>query len=56
MNRLLALAGAVALATACASQRPLDGSELNSGYASPDGAAFMGYHGPLNRQNRRDAD
>lgn len=56
MNKLLALAGAVVLVTACAGMGRDDGGKLDSGYASPDAAAFMGYHGPLNRQNNRDAD
>lgn len=55
MNRLLALASAVVLVTACAGSGR-DGDKLDSGYASPDAAAFMGYHGPLDRQNNRNSD
>lgn len=57
MIRLLALAGAVALVTACSSGRsdnradPRADRDLSGGYASPTGAAFMGYHGPMHRRD-----
>jgi hypothetical protein len=55
MYRLLALASAAALLTACAALGRSDSAGVDSGgYASPTGAAFMGYHGPIERLNKTD--
>lgn len=51
MSRLLCLAGALVLMTACAG--PADTGK-SSGYASPTGAAFLGYHGPVHRLETTD--
>ncbi|WP_427915364.1 hypothetical protein ACPWT1_10810 [Ramlibacter sp. MMS24-I3-19] len=50
MYRVLALAVACTLLTAC-STRALRASDddLWDGYASTDGAAFLGYHGRVER-------
>lgn len=52
MRKLLALACAAVLVTACSGIPRHDSPELNGGYASPTGAAFMGYHGPMDRLNK----
>lgn len=50
MHRLLVLALACTLLSACSTRalRPAD-NDLWDGYASTDGAAFLGYHGRVER-------
>lgn len=49
MNKLLALAGVVALMSACAGLSNTGGG--NAAYVGPGaaGAAHLGYHGPVHR-------
>jgi hypothetical protein len=57
MNKLLALAGVVALMSACAGLSNTSGG--NTAYAEPGaaGAASLGYHGPVHRiQGRQYGD
>lgn len=55
MDRLLALATAAVLVTACAGLNNNDPADVRTGgHATPTGAAFMGYHGPMDRLNKTD--
>lgn len=49
MNRLLALAGVVAMMSACAG--PSNTGDGGSAYVGPGAAeaAYLGYHGPVHR-------
>lgn len=49
MYRVLALALACTLLTACSTRALRPADDLWDGYASDDGAAFLGYHGRVER-------
>ncbi|HZY20413.1 MAG TPA: hypothetical protein VFE82_18220 [Ramlibacter sp.] len=50
-SRLWPLLLVASLLCACSTRAPRDPFEaLEGGFASPDGAAFMGYHGPVEQQ------
>ncbi|HYF41306.1 MAG TPA: hypothetical protein VEA35_02545 [Ramlibacter sp.] len=53
MNTVLACGLAALLMTGCAVTRGQAQEDVTrGGYASPTGAAFMGYHGPMDRLHK----
>ena len=59
IKTLLALIAAASMATACTSTAQTSARRfdpLQGGYASPQGAAFMGYHGPVYREDDEETD
>jgi|GEM_PF-4564989 len=52
MNTFIACGLAVLLMTGCAAQRGQPEDVTRGGHASPTGAAFMGYHGPMDRLHK----
>jgi len=50
MTRLLFIAATAAVLTACSSMGPYDDADVRArARPTPDGAAFMGYHGRMER-------
>ncbi len=56
MNKLLALAGVVALMSACTGLSNKGGGNTTSAGPGAAGAAYLGYHGPIHRIPGRHSD
>jgi len=56
MRRLAILATSCLLLAACSTRVPRHSDDLWEGLADSDGAAFIGYHGPVERMKMRESD